>query len=140
MVQARQYTHTARQTLRILIVEDERDVLEMLREVLASEGHTVIAVPDGETALASFQAQHCDIVFTDLSMPGFSGWDVAGRIKKLDRSVPVVLLTGGDVYFEQAELKTKGVDCFIKKPFSIAVVLQALADLCGPRKNAGYIL
>ena len=136
MVQARQNTQTARQTLRILIVEDERDVLDMLRDVFASAGHTVIAVPDGETALASFQAQHCDIVFTDLYMPGFSGWEVAGRIKKLDCSVPVVLLTGCDVDFEQAELKTKGVDCFIKKPFAIAAILQALADLCGPRKNA----
>ncbi len=134
MLQSRQQTKTAQQSLRILVVEDERDVLDMLREVLEGEGHAVIAVPDGESALAYFQAQPFDIVFTDLYIPVFSGWDVAGRIKKLNSSVPVVLLTGCDVEFEQAELKTRGIDCFIKKPFTIAAVLQALVDLCGPRK------
>ena len=137
MMQCRQHTQTDQQGLRILIVEDERDVLDMLQEVLGSEGHAVISAPDGEAALACFQEQPFDIVFTDLNMPGVSGWEVADRIKNINYSVPVVLLTGGDVDIEKAELKTKGIDCFIKKPFAIAAILQALVDLCGPCKKAG---
>ena len=136
-MQSTQQAQTVQQSLRILIVEDERDVLDMLQEVLASEGHAVISAPDGEAALACFQEQPFDIVFTDLNMPGVSGWEVAGRIKNINCSVPIVLLTGWDVQLEKAELKAKGIDCFIRKPFTIAAVLQALVDLCGPRKNAG---
>ena len=137
MLHRTQHTQTTQQSLRILIVEDEREVLDMLREVLTGAGHAVVAAQDGEAALACFQAQPFDIVFTDLYMPGVSGWEVAGRIKNLNCSVPVVLLTGWDVELEKAALKTKGIDCFIKKPFAIAAILQALVDLCGPCKKAG---
>jgi len=131
-----QHKQTNKHGLCILVIEDERDVLDMLKEVLTSEGHAVSAAPDGAAALACFQTQPFDIVFTDLNMPGLSGWELADRIKHINCSVPVVLLTGGDVEFEKAELKTKGIDCFIKKPFTIAAILQALDDLCGPHKNA----
>ena len=131
-----QHKQTNKHGLCILVVEDERNVLDMLREVLTGEGHAVSAAPDGAVALACFQTQPFDIVFTDLNMPGLSGWELADRIKNINCSVPVVLLTGWDVEFEKAELKTKGIDCFIKKPFPIAAILQALDDLCVNRKNA----
>ena len=122
-------------SLRILIVEDECDVLDMLQEVLAGEGHTVITALDGNTGLACFQRQPFDIVLTDLNMPGISGLEMAGRMKKLKPSVPVMLLTGWDVELKQAELAAKGIDCFLKKPFTIADILRSIDDLCGRRKK-----
>lgn len=118
-------------SLRILIVEDERDVLDMLEEVLSSEGHTVSTALDGNAGLDCFQRHTFDIVLTDLNMPGISGLEMAGRMKKISPSVPVILLTGWDVGLDTAELAAKGINCFIKKPFTIADILQALDDLCG---------
>jgi CheY-like chemotaxis protein len=122
---------TDQRSLRILIVEDESDVLDMLEEVLEGEGHTVITAVDGKAGLECFQMQPFDIVLTDLNMPGISGLEMAGRMKKIKPSVPVMLLTGWDVELETAELAAKGIDCFIKKPFAILDILQALDDLCG---------
>ena len=73
----------------------------MLEEVLAGEGHTVITALDGNAGLACFQRQPFDIVLTDLNMPGISGLEMAGRMKKIKPSVPVMLLTGWDVGLER---------------------------------------
>ena len=127
-----------RSSLRILIVEDERDVLDMLQEVLARAGHRVIAAPDGKAGLACFQRQPFDIVLTDLNMPGISGFDLATGIKKINQSMPVLLLTGWAGEFEEAELTAKGIDCIIKKPFAIADLLQTLDDLYGACKKTGH--
>jgi CheY-like chemotaxis protein len=124
-------------SLSILIVEDERDVLEMLEEVFAGEGHTVTTARDGNEGLDRFQRRHFDIVLTDLNMPGMSGLEMASRMKKITPSIPVILLTGWDVGLDAAELGAKGIDCFIKKPFSIADILQALSDLCGAGQKEG---
>jgi CheY-like chemotaxis protein len=124
-------------SLCILIVEDEQDVLDMLEEVLTGEGHTVITALDGKAGLDCFQKQPFDIVLTDLNMPGISGLEMAGRMKKIKPAVPVMLLTGWDVGLDTDELATKGIDFFIKKPFAIVDILQALDDLCGASQTAG---
>ena len=126
---------TPPRSLRILIVEDERDVLDMLQEVLARAGHRVIAAPDGKAGLACFQRQPFDIVLTDLNMPGISGFDLATGIKKINQSMPVLLLTGWAGELKEAELTANGIDCIIKKPFATADLLQALDDLYGARKK-----
>jgi CheY-like chemotaxis protein len=128
---------TPQRSLRILIVEDERDVQAMLEEVLTGSGHRVAAAPDGKAGLACFQSQPFDIVLTDLNMPGISGFALATEIKKIDRSMPVLLLTGWAGEFEQAELTANGIDCIIKKPFFIADLLQALDDLCSACEKTG---
>ena len=114
---------------RILLIEDEAEVAEML----ACEGYTAVPEPDGEQGLARFQAQPFDIVVTDLTMPGISGWDVADRIKKLDQAVPVIMLTGWDAELEPDEITARGVDRYIKKPFTLHDIIGAIDDLCGAR-------
>ena len=122
-------------SLRILIVEDEADIVDMLREVLTGEGHTVITAAQAKDGLACFETGSFDIVLTDLNMPGISGLEMAEQIKKLNSSTPVILLTGWDVRLKQGELKAKGIDCFLKKPFTIADILRSIDDLCGRRKK-----
>lgn len=114
----------------ILLIEDEADVLEMLQEILAVEGHTAEPALDGEAGLACFQAASFDIVFTDMNMPGMSGFDVAAEIKKISPRMPVVLMTGWDVGCEPDALKAKGIDLLIKKPFAITDILSAINLLC----------
>jgi DNA-binding response OmpR family regulator len=115
---------------RILLVEDERDVLDMLHEILTADGHTTHTAADGPIGLACFLAGPFDIVFTDMNMPGLSGLDLAEEIKKISPSVPVVLLTGWDMDYTPFELKAKGIDLLIKKPFAITHILAAIKLLC----------
>ena len=115
---------------RILLIEDERDVLDMLREILAAEGHAVFSAPDGAAGLACFMNEPFDILFTDMNMPGMSGFDVAAEVKKILPSVPVVLMTGWDTECEPSELKAKGIDLLIKKPFALPDILEAVELLC----------
>jgi DNA-binding response OmpR family regulator len=116
--------------MRILLVEDERDVLDMLQEILTGEGHTTQTALDGAAGLACFLAGPFDIVFTDMNMPGISGFDVATEIKKINPLVPVVLLTGWDMECGPFDLKAQGIDLLMKKPFAITDILQAIKLLC----------
>src|SRR5207244_3516459 len=67
--------------LRCLVIDDEEWVASMLSDVLASAGHTAVVFTDPVAAVARAQAERFDVVFTDLAMPGMSGWQVARAVK-----------------------------------------------------------
>jgi len=112
----------------ILVVEDEEDVRELLKDILTDGGHVVEFTPDGEKAIELFQQKKFDLVFTDLGMPGMSGWQVAENIKKIRQETPVALITGWEVKQKERELKESGVDLVVKKPFRVNEVLQLVQD------------
>jgi PAS domain S-box-containing protein len=124
----------------ILVVEDEDEVRELLKDILAEGGHEVAFAPDGQKGLALFQAKTFDLVFTDLGMPGMSGWEVAEQIKRLSGETPVALITGWDVKQKKQELKSKGVDVVLKKPFRVEEILSLVQDLMAGRDNHGILL
>ena len=72
---------------RVLVIDDEENVRQVLAELLMAQGHTVAAHADGRSGLARFHDEPFDVVFTDLGMPGLSGWEVA-RVAKLRRPGP----------------------------------------------------
>ncbi|MCP4717415.1 MAG: response regulator, partial [Deltaproteobacteria bacterium] len=115
---------TAAQPTSILIVEDEKEVRDLLRDVLTDYGHCVKAASNGKEALQLFSKHSFDMVFTDLGMPGMSGWDVAREIKNTDRNTPVIMVTGWKISHTENELKNKGVDLIINKPFQISHILE----------------
>ncbi len=123
---------------RILVVEDEPEVRDVLTEILEAQGHAVRACADGEAGVAQVRAESFDLVFTDLGMPGMSGWEVA-RLVKLERpGTPVALVTGWSDQIDPAEALGRGVDFLMAKPFETAdvsvVVARALAR--GDRRPA----
>ena len=79
---------------RILLIDDEPDVLSTLEMTLRQEGYAVATATDGETAFELFRNQPFDLVITDMRMPGMDGVEVIRRIKALDPDVEVVMLTG----------------------------------------------
>jgi CheY-like chemotaxis protein len=125
---------------RILIVEDEDEVRELLKDILSEGGHEVAFASDGQKGLALFQEKTFDLVFTDLGMPGMSGWEVAEQIKRLSGETPVALITGWEVKQKKQELKSKGVDVVLKKPFRVEEILSLVQDLIAARDNHGRIL
>ena len=108
----------------ILVIEDEKDVGQLLSDILITGGHKVIVVSSGEKGIELFHRKRFDLVFTDLGMPGISGWQVAKEIKKIDGKTPVALITGWQVHLKHYEMEKSGVDLIVTKPFQVEQVLR----------------
>src|SRR5262249_44737047 len=94
---------------RILLVEDEAAVREVLVDVLGSQGHEVVACEDGASALAQVGGRPFDLALVDLSMPGLSGWDVAKGLRAVQPNVPVALVTGWGDQIDLTEARERGI-------------------------------
>lgn len=112
---------------RVLVIDDEEDVRLLLSDIL-SEDHEVEIASDGSQGVNKFKQNSFDMVLTDLGMPGMSGWDVAGSIKSINNQVPIALVTGWQIELEEEELKGKGVDFIVNKPFEVKNILKLVQD------------
>ncbi|HEY3064684.1 MAG TPA: response regulator [Methylomirabilota bacterium] len=110
--------------VRVLAVEDEPEVLDVLRAMLVHGGHSVITAASGREAIALFDREPVDLVITDLGMPGMTGLALAAELKRR-RSVPVILLTGWAD--ELDEKNVRDVDVIVGKPFTRERLFQAAA-------------
>jgi signal transduction histidine kinase/DNA-binding response OmpR family regulator len=104
---------------RILLVDDEEAVRAVYEETLTEAGHQVEAVSSGEEALSMFEKGKFDLVITDLSMDGLSGFDVSREVKKKDPAVPVVLLSGWAIEQQEDQVRQAGIDSVLIKPCRI---------------------
>jgi CheY-like chemotaxis protein len=124
---------TSERKYRVLVVDDDSEVREVLEELLQADGHTVTAAADGAQALKAFEPEQHDIVFTDLGMPGISGWQVAEMVKREAPKTPVVLVTGWGAQIEAEKVRASSVDRVLTKPFQWFSVLEVLKDLGASR-------
>ncbi len=113
---------------RILVIEDEDRIRDNLRETLALAGHTVTLADNAKQGIALFKKGEYDLVFTDLSMPEISGWEVAKIIKAKDPEVLVALVTGWGLKMDGERLGEKGIDLVISKPFQVNRVLNLVVE------------
>ncbi len=102
---------------KVLVVEDELEVREVLRDMLVSQGHAVVVCPNGEAGLRRFEEEPFDLVITDLGMRGLSGWEVVEGIKGRSPETPVILITGWGDRIDAQEARARGVDFLVSKPF-----------------------
>jgi CheY-like chemotaxis protein len=113
---------------RILVVDDEKGIRDIMAGLLGDLGYDVAVAADGAEALILLQDSDFGLVLTDLNMPGMDGWSLAGRIKE-DSSTPVVLITGSDRRSVEERLKDSAVKLVLFKPFRVedlvAVVIKA---------------
>jgi GAF domain-containing protein/CheY-like chemotaxis protein len=119
----------------ILVIEDERNIREVLDEILSSVGHTVTQAENGQEGIEFFQKHKIDLVITDLGMPGLSGWEVADQIKAIHPDTPVILSTGWGVNSDQHVLEKENVDRMINKPFNMKQILSLIGELLASRKK-----
>jgi two-component system KDP operon response regulator KdpE len=104
---------------RILIVDDDQSLLELLTDYLGRLGHEIRGVPDGQQALASFDDPPPELVLLDVTMPGLDGWQVLARIRAASQ-VPVIMLTARGEEPEVLRGFAGGADDYVTKPFSFA--------------------
>ena len=113
----------------ILIVEDSRLVLHMVRDTLEHEGWSVDCCEEGGTALRLIESsRHYDLIITDNDLPGASGLDLIQHVRRLDRrrSIPIIMLSASQY---SAEARRAGADVFLKKPEDIYVLVETVARL-----------
>ncbi len=115
----------AEMTARILVVEDDPFVRDLLAEILQGAGHHIELASDGQSALKKFSPGLYDIVLTDQSMPGISGQRLSATLKGLDPEITVILITGWQNSSAE-ELRQSGVDYFLAKPFKVEQVLSLI--------------
>ncbi|OGK83674.1 MAG: hypothetical protein A2050_03620 [Candidatus Rokubacteria bacterium GWA2_73_35] len=118
--------------LRVLVIDDDAAVREILAESLAAHGHLVTQASDGAEGLAMFRAARHDFVFTDLGMPGMTGAQVAEAIKAQSRATPVVLVTGWDEEETRATRAGGAWDAVINKPFDPNTLAEVIARVARP--------
>jgi signal transduction histidine kinase len=113
---------------RILVIDDEAGVREVLRELLGGEGYTVVAASDGPAGLALWETEPVDLVLSDVSMPAMSGWEVAEACHARFPDIPVGLITGWGDRLDPAQLTRHGIRFVVAKPFEAAEVLHRVGD------------
>ncbi len=114
--------------VRILVIDDEKEIRELIADILTMNKFEAEVASNGREGIRLFKEKKFDLVFTDLGMPGMSGWQVAKEIKKINDTTPVALITGWQIQSEDAELKAKGVDLMINKPFRVDQVLRLVQE------------
>lgn len=103
--------------MRVLLIEDDRPIQELLRAYFEAKGHTVSAAADGVEGLKAFNAGLPELVLLDIGLPGLDGWTVLQAIRA-SSSVPVVLLTALDDTENIVKGLATGADDYLTKPFS----------------------
>ena len=116
---------------KILAVEDEEDILELIRYNLEKEGYKVESAETGETAIRKADTENFDLMLLDLMLPGIDGLEVARRLKKNTRTreLPIIMLTAKG---EESDIVTGlelGADDYITKPFSPKVMIARVRAL-----------
>jgi DNA-binding response OmpR family regulator len=106
----------------ILAVDDDVQVLSLVRDTLEMEGYRVITADSGEAAVAAFEQQPPDLVVLDIMMPGIDGYAVCRRIRSSSR-VPIIMLTGMGSDEEKVRGLDAGADDYVAKPFSVEELL-----------------
>ncbi len=111
---------------RVLVVEDEQENRELCRDMLELDGHEAVLASTGEEGLSLLQHGTYDVVITDLTMPGLSGWDLAKAVKQRDPMLPVIILSGWGVQMDEAALREAGVCIALAKPVAVEDLLESV--------------
>ena len=113
---------------RILVIDDEEAVRDILSRMLMTKGHQVETASDGDEGIERFKKQPFDLVFTDLGMPKLSGWEVGKALKELNPKIPVVMITGWGMELSREKMSQNGIDLMISKPFNFDQVTQLIFE------------
>jgi CheY-like chemotaxis protein len=114
--------------LRVLAVDDEATVREMLADVLHAEGHEVQLATDHEAAQRAFAAGRYDVVLLDYRLPGHSGLDLAQDLRRLDPAVSIILMTGWGRTGEMRDASPGSIDFATAKPLDLPALQSLLRD------------
>ncbi|MFZ0417551.1 MAG: response regulator transcription factor [Candidatus Sulfotelmatobacter sp.] len=125
--------------MNLLVIEDERRMLELLRRGLSEEGHTVSCAADGSEGLQEIRDHNFDVVILDVMMPKINGFEVARLMRLENNCTPILMLTAKDSVPDIVQGLELGADDYMTKPFSFDELLLRLRAVrraaVAPRKT-----
>ena len=119
---------------RVMVVDDESAVRDLLSDILRSLGHRPESFETGGIALDHFEPGVFDLVFTDLGMPGMTGWELARAVRARDTEVTIAIITGWGAEISMDSVRDAGADAVVSKPFTIEDI-EGLAQLVRDRRE-----
>ncbi|MCK5171829.1 MAG: response regulator, partial [Planctomycetes bacterium] len=127
----------------ILVVDDERDLLELLSLNLSAEGYTITTVETGKEAISAIETERPDLILLDIMLEDISGIQLTGKLKNSPEtaSIPIILLTAKDTEMDMVVGLSVGADDYVTKPFSTKVLvarIEAVLRRAYPDPTAGH--
>ena len=122
---------------KILIVDDDQNICELLRLYLAKEGYETLIAHDGEKALELFEQNKPNMVLLDVMMPRMDGWEVCRRIRA-QANTPIIMLTAKGETFDKVLGLELGADDYVVKPFDskeVVARIKAVLRRCNPEES-----
>ncbi|MFC1408702.1 response regulator transcription factor [Streptacidiphilus sp. N1-12] len=115
--------------MRVLVVDDDARLVELLRQGLRAEGCAVDAAGDGLTGIAMAAEGDYDVIVLDVMLPGMNGYKVCAHLRQVGNLTPILMLSAKDGEYDEAEGLETGADDYLTKPFSFVVLLARLRAL-----------
>ncbi|MEL7021728.1 MAG: response regulator transcription factor [Bacteroidota bacterium] len=115
--------------MRILLVEDEENIRDVVKLNLELEDYEVVTAADGRTALKHFKEQHFDLLILDVMLPEVDGFQIVEQVRLTNMDVPVIFLTAKDAAGDRITGLKKGADDYLTKPFNLEELLLRVNNL-----------
>jgi two-component system, cell cycle response regulator DivK len=118
---------------RILVVEDQEDNRQILRDLLGNAGYELVETVDGEQALAAYAKQRPDLILMDIQLPVMDGYETTRRIRTDPESkgIPIIAVTSYALAGDEAKALAAGCNDYITKPYSPRALLAKVRDFLG---------
>lgn len=129
-------THTKLSQTKILVVDDEEYVRDLLHDILKKEGCEVVLAEGGREALSLFESEKFDAIFTDVGMPGMSGWELARAVRERNKTIPLAVVTGWGEAVGSNERKAAQVDWVVAKPFDTLHIIEIAQEVYRRREES----
>jgi CheY-like chemotaxis protein len=113
---------------RLLVVDNEQDQLDIMREIISHLGVTVVVAEDGEAAIKKMASKPCQVVVTDLIMPDMDGTELCERLRNRYPEVVIFAFSGHMKLYDPDKLDRTGFDGYISKPVRIDTIAQAVEN------------
>lgn len=115
--------------MRILLVEDEENIREVVKLNLELEGYEVVSTDNGRTAIKHFKEQHFDLLILDIMLPEMDGFQIIEQVRLTNMEVPVIFVTAKDAAGDRIAGLKKGADDYLTKPFNLEELLLRVQNL-----------
>ncbi len=116
------------QKKKILIVDDEKAIINLLKQAFSRAGYDVISAESAEAALELLQNETIHVMFLDLNLPGMNGMELCRKIRKEIPMANIFAVTGYASLFELADCRETGFDDYFKKPVNIKILVKTAED------------
>lgn len=114
---------------KVMIVEDEISLANILADSLRAENYEVLVVNRGDEAIDKFYGFNPDLVLLDINLPGKNGWDICRELKTLSKQLPIIMATARDSEFDEIKGLELGADDYITKPFTPKLLIIKLKKI-----------